>query len=165
MAMRRLDKPPGLLNEAEFQEFNAIQTRLMLLAANARYIGHESGWTRADLAERMGTSTATIHRAFTDADDLSIERLATFALACGYKLNVSFEPNPDSSHPDRRMGPSRRIYWHEEPPVIVEMPRRKSPKHRWMTYDAPPVKRQRRKKAPTEPAEPTATESTTLEGS
>lgn len=157
MAMPRRTTPPTMLNEAELREHREIQRRLILLAANARYIGHESGWTRADLADRMGTSTATIQRMYTDADDASIERLATFALACGYRLNVSFEPNPEASHPDRRMGPSRRIYWHEDPPEIVEPPRRKTPKHRWTTYANPPVPKRTKRSKAVKPVKPGST--------
>lgn len=141
MPKPRIIKPPSKLNEAEFREYNEIQDRLETLAANVRYIGHESGWTRADLADRMGTSTGTIARLYLDADDVPVERLATFALACGYRLRMTFEPNPDASHPERRMGPSRRVPWEErppvswegEPPVDIKAPKRQNPKHRWST--------------------------------
>jgi transcriptional regulator with XRE-family HTH domain len=71
-----------------------IERKLAALSVKARQIADTSGYTRRDIARRMGLeSPSQVQRIISNgaAYNASVETLARFASACGYDLAVDFE--------------------------------------------------------------------------
>jgi len=86
------------------------------ISAQIRSLRKERGWTLSELAERVGTSAATMHRYESGWDRFEIPTLRRIAAALGARLEVRLVPSsPEAmdSHPDEKqvMDALSPLFW------------------------------------------------------
>lgn len=81
-----------ILTESEISKLVAIEEQLATLSVEACRAATHSGYTRRQIAARMGISPSTLQRLLRGmAYSASLDTLARFAWACGYTLEVNFQ--------------------------------------------------------------------------
>ena len=75
----------------------------------------QRGVTRADIAERLGTTRANITQLLSGSRNMTLKSLAALSCACGVRASLSFRPVPElsgtmSAYEPRQM-PVPKIGW------------------------------------------------------
>lgn len=84
------------LANIEFTELLAMESMLADLSLKARQVASESGLTRREIAKRMGYSPSVVQRLVRGAAySATVDTIARFAWACGYRLRVDLVPKED----------------------------------------------------------------------
>ena len=86
------------------------------ISAQIRSLRKERGWTLSELAERVGTSAATMHRYESGWDRFEIPTLRKIAAALGARLEVRLVPSSPEAldpYPDEKqvMDALSSLFW------------------------------------------------------
>ena len=74
----------------EFKRLVDFEGLLVRTAIEARDAAEESALTYREIATRMGCeSPSTVARICSGVDNITVDTLGRFALACGFKLEIS----------------------------------------------------------------------------
>lgn len=90
MSLQEL-KNKALQNEAVRKEYEALEGEYALVDQLLR-MRHKAGLTQEEVATRMHTKKSNISRLEKGGTAPKIDTIRRYAEACGFKLNLMFEP-------------------------------------------------------------------------